>query len=493
MQQGMELVANQRYFTIWAPRQGGKSTFFKLLSARLRQVGYGVVQVNFESYLHSGPEMPMRYMQREAQKHWGIELPITDVVAWQHVVMDHTEQKWVLIVDEIDGLNRQYLPQFLHTIRTLYHNRKEHALKSVMLVGVSNLAGIMHDHTSPFNIADSFTVPYCSCEEVYALLEQHEAETAALGEPQVFAEVVKAKVWQITGGQPGLVNGIAQQLTLRYPDAPELTMAYYQPVEDWYIKEALEKNTANIIHKASQYRSFIEELIYLEKQVEFLITDPKISFLYTQGVVARDEAGFVTFHVPLYKKRLELAFAVKVNGEEEQFYLNGFDHSMGMNANGLLNWPAVIGAFKDYVRRRGFRYFREKDAQTGKYESIKESAAVYAFEAFIQTLLNEVKGRSYLEAHAGLGNSDLVINIGGQEVIVEAKVYRSPSQYHAGLEQLQRYVKSMHPVEAVYIVFINDGRTVQASITEQNNTKQTLPGGTTLYIYHIFYDTDQAF
>jgi len=82
--------------------------------------------------------------------------------------MRQTEGKWVLIIDEIAGLNPKLLPDFLHTVRSLYHFRKEHALKSVIFVGVANLANIIADKASPFNIADSFQLPYFTHSEVYA-------------------------------------------------------------------------------------------------------------------------------------------------------------------------------------------------------------------------------------------------------------------------------------------------------------------------------------
>ena len=47
---GIELVKEKRYFTIWAPRQTGKSTYFRLLASELEKDGYKVVHINFENY-----------------------------------------------------------------------------------------------------------------------------------------------------------------------------------------------------------------------------------------------------------------------------------------------------------------------------------------------------------------------------------------------------------------------------------------------------------
>ena len=48
LKKGRKLVERNRYFTIWAPRQSGKSTFFRLLSAQLNDIGYKTVFFSVE-------------------------------------------------------------------------------------------------------------------------------------------------------------------------------------------------------------------------------------------------------------------------------------------------------------------------------------------------------------------------------------------------------------------------------------------------------------
>jgi predicted AAA+ superfamily ATPase len=50
IEKGKELVHSDRYFTIWAPRQAGKSTYFRLLADALEAEGYLVCKVSFENY-----------------------------------------------------------------------------------------------------------------------------------------------------------------------------------------------------------------------------------------------------------------------------------------------------------------------------------------------------------------------------------------------------------------------------------------------------------
>ncbi|MCD4817207.1 MAG: hypothetical protein K8S23_00770 [Candidatus Cloacimonetes bacterium] len=50
IEQGISLVDTKRYFTIWAPRQTGKSTYFRQLALELQKKGYNVCHTNIENY-----------------------------------------------------------------------------------------------------------------------------------------------------------------------------------------------------------------------------------------------------------------------------------------------------------------------------------------------------------------------------------------------------------------------------------------------------------
>ena len=91
-------------------------------------------------------------------------------------------------MDEVEGINPEYLGDFVHTIRDLYHTRNTHGLKSVILVGVRNITGVMQGAVSPFNINEELEVPYFTQEEILELLAMHETETTRLGKPQLFSD-----------------------------------------------------------------------------------------------------------------------------------------------------------------------------------------------------------------------------------------------------------------------------------------------------------------
>ena len=478
IKQGVKFVDNSRYFTIWAPRQTGKSTYFRQLAGELENQGYKVAHINFENYKNAPLNSFLFSLTRHIKEKW--EMDLTKETNLSHIfelIQIQQNKKCVLIIDEVEGINQEYFNDFLHSIRNAYHSKENHCLKSVVLVGVSNIVVVVQDNDSPFNIVDNLNVPYFTVEEVRELLHQHEDETG-----QLFEEKVKEKIWQITAGQPGLVNGFAKMLVDNNPDKKLLGYDDYLKVEDWYLRIAIDKNFANILSKAQEERAFVERLLFTEDEIPFKIDRPAIKLLHTNGLIKDDENGNVTFWVPFYKKRLYDAFYPYTNGEK-----TGILRSIAVNTlfdnKGNIKFDELIKGYKKYVKRRGFKAFMEKD-ESGNYKSIKESALVYSFETYLQAFLQIVKGKSYREADTGLGKSDLIINVKSKEYLIETKIYYYESQFLEGKSQLAWYCKSLGLSKGVYLVFCPTGINYPESIKELTENIK----GTEISTYLVEYD-----
>ena len=153
VKKGLEFVHDLRYFTIWAPRQTGKSTYFLLLKKRLENEGYKVIHMNVENYLGASLDGLLKSINMKFEN-LGTPLPkLNSFNDFTRIVGNLNDFKLALIIDEIEGLNPELFNQFLHSLRNLYHFRNEHCMKSVMLVGVSNMVGVVEENASPFNIA----------------------------------------------------------------------------------------------------------------------------------------------------------------------------------------------------------------------------------------------------------------------------------------------------------------------------------------------------
>ncbi len=482
IKQGITLVNRKRYFTIWAPRQTGKSTYFRLLANQLIEKGYKVCHVNLENFLSTDEAGLLASINYDIGQTLNISLTAKKFSEFHDAIRKIKDGKFVFIIDEVEGINPEIFGQFLHTIRNLYHSRETHILKSVVLVGVTNIVGIVEDHASPFNIAENLEIPYFTRAETFELLTQHEEETG-----QIFEENVKAKISTITANQPGLVNGFAYQLVARNEGKPRITYNDYLRVEDWYIRKVIDKNISNILNKARRHRKFVEQLLYTDSPVPFRINRPEIKELHTNGLLKEDTNGYVEFWVPLYKKVLYDAFYPIFNGESAYFF-NQFANFFDLIKDGKIDFDLLISNYKDYVKRRSFKAFREKDELTGEYKSIKEAALRYSFETYISLFLERIDAKSYWEADSGLGRSDILVNFDKQEYVIETKVYRESYQVKKGLQQLAYYCRSLNIDEGIYLVFISNkliARGIEEGITDV--------AGTTIRTYLVSYDEEKDF
>ncbi|MEY4905260.1 MAG: hypothetical protein RLZZ292_3075 [Bacteroidota bacterium] len=481
MEKGRKLVYNDRYFTLFAPRQSGKSTFFQLLGEQLKTEGYKVCYTNWE-YCHKDPVdsflLSLSIKMREA---WEIKIDYSSFGAIIRSIEACRNENLVLVVDEVEGINTDYLNDFLHTIRNLYHSRDSHSLKSVILVGVQNITGVMQGAVSPFNINEELEVPYFTEAEILELLAMHETETG-----QLFSAKVKERICYITAGQPGLVNGFAGSLVQLYPDVPVFEYEHYLEIEETYIAFKINKNVSNIVEKAKNHRKFVEQLLFDEKPRKFMIQDERIKELSVNGVITMDKQKNIIFGVPLYRKCLHAAFAAPLNGESEEIRKN-IDVDEYFIDEKTLNIDKIIRDYQVYAKRRGFRYFMERD-EKGKITGLKEAALVYSFDTYIQSFLQVIEGKSYLEAHAALGRTDLLVNIAGTEFVIEAKVFSDATQFKKGKVQLAYYIKSLNLTTGIYLVFVDTTVTNKVAVEADE-----IIDGIHITTYLVRYDVETDF
>ena len=446
IEQGKRLVYNDRYFTLFAPRQSGKSTFFQMLGKQLEKEGYKVCYTNFENCQKTPQASFLEDLAIEMRRLWNIPINSSNFTTLTQSIKKIDNPKFVLVVDEVEGINAEYLGDFLHTIRNLYHSRDTHSLKSVILVGVRNITGTMQGAVSPFNINEELEVPYFTEAEILELLAMHETETG-----QLFSPKVKERICYMTAGQPGLVNGFAGSLVQLFPDVPVFEFEHYLKVETNYIAIKINKNVSNIVEKAKAHRKFVEQLLFDETPRKFMIQEDRIKELTVNGVITSDENNNIVFGVPLYRKCLHAAFAAPMNGEAEEIMGNLVIADYFL-PDKELNIDKIIRDYQIYTKRRGFRYFMHKD-EKGKLSGLKEAALVYSFETYIQSFLMVLDGKSYLEPHVDLGRSDLIVNIEGNEFVIEAKIFYNAKQFDDGKKQLAYYIKKLNLTEGVYLVF----------------------------------------
>lgn len=444
---GQLLVDRGRYFTIFAPRQAGKTTYFHLLFRTLQQQAYMPVWISFESLKTlARPKFysTLGYLLARELEECGVQLDtvIEDQVDLQRGFerLRTQTQNIVLVIDEFEDVPEVVLSELLHAFRALYQRRDRHALHALILVGVSTVAALAVSSASPFNVVDQLHLPYFTDAEVQELIAQHTAESG-----QSFVPPVIKAIYDNTQGQPGLVCALCQYLV------EEMVPIRSQPVtmEAWYhtlkhfLTERFDKNILNVVQKAREKKNFMLRVLFDETPIPFTVHDPEIAFLYAHGVLDNIN-GSVEVPLPFYRKALITAFRPLSNGEASH-YVSTHDTFRDYVTAAGLNVHALLSRYREYVQRRGFQAFDTRH--------LKEAACHYSLDGFIHFFIERLGGETFVEVPTGRGRVDLLILHQQHKYVIETKIFTDQYSFQKGKRQLAAYLASEGVAEGYYVVF----------------------------------------
>jgi len=468
--EGLKKVEQWRYFTIFAPRQSGKTTYFQFLIEAIRKDKpvWLPVWISFEAYgdLSERDFLTLfrANVERKQEKTYPEITSLAKIVLWIQNITEIEKRQLVLIIDEVEGLkNKEVLNGFLHLIRSIYHEKQAIGLRSVILTGVSNITGILQDTASPFNIADQIQVPTFTREETFDLLSQHERETG-----QLFDEAVKTGIYEQTMGQPGLVNALARDLVeKKCPNGETVGLQSLYLTLDDFTEYYIDKNIANILAKAKLFPETVEEILF-DEPVPFKITQEDIGILYANGVIDRDPEGNCTIPIPIYKKALYHHFKPKTNGERKHFKSPIETYKKYIDERGLLDVTKLMRRYIDYVKNRGNIIFSQGKASEGVYH--------YNLDAFFSTYAEFADAKCFVETPAGGGRVDLLLVQAGKTDIIEIKRYDTDS-YEKSQGQLKAYLDRSGVSEGHLVMF--------SEYHEQESYEKAETEGKTLHLWIV--------
>ncbi len=481
----LKRVEEGRYVVLFAPRQTGKTTFFKTALETLAfasepdraiaqtestsKFAYLPIQLNFDVYKNTSvadfydnlyqdicEEIENLFQQR------GESLPnifklladtrLTDHHAmrrfFRHLKRLLTPQKFVVVIDEFDGIPPDALSDFLHTLRHIYIAGKPRCPHSVGIIGVKSIAQLNYDRSiSPFNIQDEFHLPNFTLEQVQELIGQYTEEVG-----QSFAPEVIESIHKQTAGQPVLVNRFAQILTeeLEIPKTEPIAMTHFSTAHAQLLQERntnIEHLTTNI-RRDPRFESMLMRIMERDDGVDFNLHNDVINELATYGVIARGEDGMCEIINPIYLYCILQTFKAIINGLEEEYLSEG-------NSKGFLNYltPAghidmkpLLDNFRDFIGRAGFRILQVPDTP-------QESVGRHLLLAYLDQFVKNIGGFMHLEVQTGRGRMDIIITHNQQKYIIEAKIWRGDHRYQAGKKQLAAYLNTEGVKEGYYIVF----------------------------------------
>ena len=495
-------VKEGRYIVLFAPRQTGKTTFFyNALDALVAEESdYFPIQLNFEVYEGVEPaefyadfhqyilmEIEDMFQKRGIEPTATLSEFLTQAQITNHLSMGRFFDKLtrllsqqaadaplqgtgirsaesaeinggiaapprfpriVLIIDEFDGIPPAAAKGFLHTLRRIYLTRGERCIHSVGIVGVKSIKQLNYDRTiSPFNIQDEFALHNFTLAQVEELLGQY---TAEVGQP--FAADMIAALHRQTGGQPFLVNRLAQILTeeMDIPKDVSITLAHFAKAHTAILEEInvnIEHLTTNI-RRDRRFQNLLMEIATSEKSRLFNPDNEIMRELATYGVITQGSDGRCEIVNPIYHHRILQAFQPAINGLEDDYFPEdtGAEFSDYLTADGQLDLTSLLDNFRNFIARIGFRILQVPGIP-------KESVGQYLLATYLDAFVQSVRGDMYLELPTGRGRMDLVVFHNGRKYVVEIKVWDSERRYEGGKQQLAAYLKSEGVSEGYYVVF----------------------------------------
>ncbi len=371
----LRLIDQEKYVLLHAPRQTGKTSCLLALMDHLNREGrYRAVYANLEgaqayreqvdkgmaaavTAMASSARWQLDDIQVERIARDVLESPSRNLAIQTFLGRwcQHLDQPLVLLLDEVDALIGDTLISLLRQLRAGYTQRPAHFPSTVVLCGVRDLRDYrIHASSEPepitggsaFNIkAKSLRLGDFSAEETRTLLLEHTSETG-----QTFTPEALDRVWELTQGQPWLVNALAYRACFELPAGRDRAQPIVLELID-QAKEAmiLERVTHldQLAHKLEEprVRRVIEPM--LAGSVPGEASEDDRQYLVDLGLLRRDGMGGLVVANPIYREVLPRALAGGPQDSLPQI------SPTWLNPDGSLNPRALLTAFLAFWRQHG--------------------------------------------------------------------------------------------------------------------------------------------
>ena len=418
----LRLIRQKMYFVLHAPRQTGKTTALLALRDELNGGGrYRCAYVNVEAAqaAREDVEQAMRAILSELASWVRSTLqdgsldeawPAVLATAGPHGALRETLSRWseadprpaVLLVDEIDALVGDTLLSVLRQLRAGYVRRPAAFPQSIVLCGVRDVRDYRIRSSSEqaivaggsaFNVkAESLRLGDFTHDEVLSLLAQH---TEATG--QAITTGARDEIWELTRGQPWLVNALAYDACFRDPSgrdrARSITADAVRDARERLIARR-ETHLDQLTDKLQEerVRRVIEPLLSGAPAAETIPADD-LQYVRDLGLVRRE--GPVAIANPIYREVIprDLTYTT-------QEMTVTHDPAWYVAPDGRLRVTELLAAFQ--------AFFREHSEHWVERFQYKEAGPQLLLQAFLQRIVNS-GGRIEREYGLGRMRTDLLV------------------------------------------------------------------------------------
>lgn len=477
-----EPTSGGHYVTVWAPRQTGKTWLMQQVVVALRRRGdFEVAITTLQSAKTAQtPAAVLEELVTNLRNHFQRDFPM--ITEWRALrtlfTAPYFERPVILILDEFDALEPTFINALANEFRSIYTERlneidrnsaeKSYLLHGLALIGVRSVLGIENTTGSPFNVQRSFHIPNLTYAEVDGMFKWYERESG-----QQVEQMVIDRLFYEVRGQPGLTGWFGELLTESYNrHERSITTNDFERTYLAAIDRLPNNNILNIISKAKQepYKQVVLELFKTESKIPFRYDEPRINFLYQNGVVDQEVEDtlrwYVKFASPFIQKRLFNYFSFDLFSNLGSLYapLDDLEDTITSTA---LNVQRLLQRYEAYLQQNREWLFKQAPRRA---EDFRVYEAVYHFNLYMYLMrfLESYQAQIYPEFPTGNGKIDLLIRHAGQLYGLETKSFANRREYERALGQVAGYAQQLGIAEIALVLFIE-------AIDDENRRKFETP------------------
>ena len=449
------------YFTIWAPRQTGKTWLVKEVTKQIQNIYSSKFEVGMFSMErviiddNDSDDVLLNNFARLIELTFKKECPVPE--NWKQWIDWFSKDKGIfdkpviIMIDEFDKLHPKHIDRLVTLFREIYINFDNYWLHGLALIGVRAVLGVESERGSPFNIQRSMHIDNFVKEEVISLFQQYQEESK-----QIVDNEVVDKIFEVTNGQPGLVCWFGELLTEKFNPGIDKSIS----MDTWEHVYFLATNTIhnntvqNIIAKArKEFLPYVRKL-FSQSTITFSLDIEWCNYMYMHGLITYEVSiedkkrnVYCRFSSPFIQYRLYNALTndlKQISDDDYILALDPLDTLSDVFENTSLDLPALLKRYIDYLERlksKGFSPWKDQPRRKTDYH-LTEAVGHFHLYHWLQMAIG-TRSAICPEFPTGNGKVDLHIICDNKTGIIEIKSFTNAYDAEKARIKAASYAKSL--------------------------------------------------
>jgi hypothetical protein len=470
VRQTAAMVEKGQYFTINRARQYGKTTTIRQLEKVLLEKGYLVARISFEGIGDTPFENEEKFclnLLEQISEAFDMR-SIKGYRLWRDKTITTFKKmdiflnkmckgkKVVLIIDETDKTsNNLVFLRFIGMLRDKYlerENPKKATFQSVILAGVYDIKNLklkmikagthkLQDGekriNSPWNIAADFKVDMSfSVPEIATMLNEYEKDHKIGMDIEAVSEEIRA----YTNGYPFLVSRLCKIIDEDLDK--DWTLSGVQKAVKLLLKErnTLFDDLSHNIENNKELFDLLHDLIKKKKKVTYNNLNSAMNLALTFGIL-QDIDNALAVSNKIFETAI-CDYFISLNYTRSRKDITRTIESEIVE-NGKFNMTLAIKKFMQHY----YELYNKSN------EEFLESECRLLFLTYLRPLINGAGFYHIESATKNLRRTDLIVDYGTEQFIVELKIWHGEQKHEKAYEQLIEYLNSKNKSEGYLLTF----------------------------------------